>query len=147
MTHILSSTAIATIKETSNLVASRSEKITKHMYTILFKRFPSTKALFSNSSPDQYMKLAEALSAYAVNIEKLERLTPALKVIAHSHVMSHVKPSHYPMVGMALIQALEETLQEEATPSFIDAWREAYQYLADILITLEKEIQAESSTL
>jgi len=140
LTLILSPQSISIIKSTAELVTSNDTEISKRMYEILFLKYPHTKDLFKNSSEAQYMKLAEILSLYAVNIDKIERLKPALEVIANVHISSGVKPSHYTMIGMVLMEAMEEVLGDKATLEFMDAWREAYQVIGNILINLEKAL-------
>jgi len=136
----LSLQSITIIKSTAELVTSNDIKITKRMYEILFSKYPHVKNLFKNAPEDQYMKLAEILSVYAVNIDKIDRLKPALEVIAKAHVEAKIQPAHYPMIGMVLLQAMEETLGEKATLEFMDAWREAYQVIGNILINMEKAL-------
>ena len=113
------------------------------MFEILFSKYPHIENLFADMQEDQYMKLAEILSAYAINIEKIEKLRPALLVIAQKHVDLNIDPVHYPMIGMVLMQAMEETLGKEASIEFMDAWREAYQVIGNILIDMEKALYEE----
>ena len=140
MTLTLSPQTVKIIKSTAELVTSNDTKITKRMYEILFSKYPNVKELFKNAPEDQYMKLAEILSVYAVNIDKIERLKPALQAIADAHVIAEIKPVHYPMIGMVLLQAMEETLGDRATLEFMDAWREAYQVIGNILMNMEKAL-------
>jgi len=136
----LSKNSIEIIKATAEYITSRDTDITQAMYKILFSKYPNVQILFANAPKNQYMRLAEILSAYAVNIEKIDRLKPALLVIAKKHVEVGIKPVHYPMIGMVLMQAIEETLQAKATIEFMDAWREAFQVIANILIEMEREL-------
>ena len=62
--------------------------------------------------------------------------------MAQSHVRTHVKPEHYPMVGTAILDAIKEVLGDAATDEILNAWKEAYFFLADILIAREKELYA-----
>ena len=140
----LSSHSVNIIKNTAELITSNDTKITSRMYEILFSKYPKVKSLFKDAPEDQYMRLAEILSAYAVNIEKIDRLKPALIVIAKRHTEVGIKAAHYPMIGMVLMQAIEDTLGEKATVVFMDAWREAYQVIAAILIDIEEEIYKNS---
>ena len=136
----LSSSSINIIKNSAQLITSNDIEITTKMYKILFEKYPNVRSLFRDAPEDQYMRLAEILSAYAVNIEKIERLKPALMVIAKKHVLVGIQIAHYPMIGMVLMMAIEDVLKEQATVEFMDAWREAYQMIASILIEMEKEL-------
>jgi len=136
----LSEKSIDVIKTTSKMVVSRSAEITTEMYKIMFSKYPHVKELFKDQPENQYMILAEALSLFAMNINKIEKLTPALEVIARKHVQTNVRKGHYPIVGASLLQAMENVLKEQATIPFIDAWTEAYKYLSDILIEMEEKM-------
>lgn len=140
MQNKLTDKTINLIKESAAIITKYSPQITLRMYVILFDKHPEMKKIFENSPEDQYMKLAQALSAYAVNIEKLHILTPALEMIAKDHNKHNVLPSHYPIVGMALIEAMEDILNDNASLELIDAWREAYKHLASVLIELQKKV-------
>jgi len=139
----LSPKAISIVKSSAELITLNDVKITTRMYEILFTKYPKVKPLFKDAPQDQYMKLAEIISAYAVNIDIIEKLKPALLVIAKKHVRLNIQPAQYPMIGMVLMQAMEEVLGEKATPDFMDAWRESYKYIADVLIEMEKKLYLE----
>ena len=136
----LSPQTIKIIKNSAYLVTSNDTLITKRMYEIMFCKYPHFKKQFKNTPENQYMKLAEAISAYAMNIEKIERLKPALQVIARIHVKGKVLPSQYFKVGGVLLEAMEEVLGNRASLEFLDAWREVYTYVAKILIEMESEL-------
>ncbi len=130
----------AIIKSTAPLLKERGEEITTVMYRFLFARNPELVELFKDAEPDQYKKLASAVYAYAANIDKLEVLGKGIETMALAHVKTNIKPEHYPLVGEALLSAIAEVLGETATPEVIDAWKEAYFFLADVLIKREKEL-------
>ena len=139
----LSQQTIDVIADTADIIVGNATKITTRMYEILFSKYPQVKKLFVNQPDNQFMILAEALSLFAVNVDKLDKLKPALDVIAIKHVEVKIKAGHYPMVGMSLMQAMEEVLQEKATVDFMDAWREMYQYLGEVLINMESKLYKE----
>ncbi len=138
----LSPTTIETVKLTAGAVAQHAEAITAKMYEILFTEYPELKVLFSDADPDQHKKLAAAVSAFAVNIDNLAVLLPAVEKMAQSHVRTQVKPEHYPIVGVSILGAIKEVLGDAATDEILEAWKEAYFFLADILIAREKELYA-----
>jgi len=139
----LSQKSIDIIKESAELITANDTRITTRMYELLFSKYPHVKELFVNAPQDQYMKLAESLSAYAVNIDRLHILKPGLEVIAMAHVEVNIRPGHYPMVGMALMEAIEDTLGKRASVEFLDAWREAYKHISDVLIDIEEKLYLE----
>lgn len=130
----------AIIKATAPVLKIRGEEITTVMYRFLFERNPELKELFKNAEPDQYKKLAAAVYAYAANIDKLEVLGKGIETMARVHVKTNIQPEHYPLVGGALLSAIAEVLGDAATPEVIAAWKEAYFFLADVLIKREEEL-------
>ena len=142
----LSPSTIEIVKATAPAVAMNAEKITVRMYEILFADFPETKELFKDAEPDQHKKLAMAVGAYAANIDNLEVLAKAVEKMATVHVRTKVKPEHYPMVGVSILGAIKDVLGEAATEEVLSAWKEAFLFLADILIAREQELYAESGT-
>lgn len=138
----LSLQTIQIVKATAAPVSANSEAITKRMYEILFENYPETKILFQDADPDQHKKLAGAVSAYAANIDNLDVLAKAVEKMATTHVKTKVQAQHYPMVGLSLLSAVKDVLGEAATEEVLEAWKEAYFFLADILINREKELYA-----
>jgi len=139
----LSKTTIASIKETIPFIGQKAEDITSRMYEILFSKYPETKPLFDNAQSDQHKKLAGAIAAFASNIDNLEALGNAVEKMATKHVLTNVKPIHYPMVGDALLTAMSEVLGDDFSDEHKKAWGEAYNFLGDILMKREQEIYAQ----
>ena len=136
----LSPKTIEIVKATAAPVAQNAQAITTRMYEILFTDFPETKVLFENSNPDQHKKLAMAISAYAANIDNLTMLSMAIEKMASTHVLKKIKPEHYPMVGTSILKAIKDVLGDAANADVLDAWQDAYFFLADLLIAREKEM-------
>jgi nitric oxide dioxygenase len=138
----LSEKTIGIIKAAATPVAANAEAITSRMYEILFDTKPELKELFKDADPNQHKKLAAAISAYAANIDNLDVLSKAVENMASTHVGVKVKPEHYPLVGIALLTAIKDVLGDAATDEVLEAWQEAYFFLANILISREKELYA-----
>lgn len=82
-------------------------------------------------------------SAYAENVDKLQNLTAPVLRMAARHVEVGVKPEHYPIVAENLLPAIRDVLGDAATDEVLDAWGQAYWFLADILIAKEAGIYAQ----
>lgn len=134
---------ITIVKSTAPLIKSRGEAITEAMYRILFATYPGAEALFRDAPPSQRTKLANAVYAYAANIDKLEKLSGGIESMALAHVRTRVRPEHYPWVKDALVQAFCEVLGDDMTDEVLEAWSEAYDFLASTLIRREEELYAE----
>ena len=116
-------------------------------YEIAFNERPEYRRFFENThmiSPEegrkQAAKLAASVYAYASHIDELEKLGNAVEQIAHAHVNTRVIAEQYPVIGECLLAAMKDILGDAATPEVMEAWTEAYNSLADIFITREKEI-------
>lgn len=124
------------IRRSIPFLQSNGEKLTSRMYQILFEKDPELRSMFES---DNSKKLASALLAFAQNLERLNVLKPAINTMALAHTKAGVKPEHYPKVWDALYQAMVEM---DVSQDIIEAWKEAYWFLADVLISKEKKLYA-----
>jgi len=142
----LSEQTIAIVKATVPALAQYGTDITRAMYVRLFQD-DHIAALFNHSHQgsdgSQTKVLAQAILAYASNIDNLGALAGAVERIAQKHVGLQILPEHYPYVGKALLGAIGDVLGEAATPEIMNAWGEAFWFLADILIGREKSLYTE----
>jgi nitric oxide dioxygenase len=134
MANPLSADVIARVKATAPALAVHGVAITQAMYARLFQD-AHIKALFNhgNQGPDgkQAHALAGAILAYASNIDNLAVLGPAVERIAQKHV------------GYNILAAIKDVLGDAATDEILDAWGQAYWFLADILKDREAAIRAQ----
>jgi nitric oxide dioxygenase len=141
---MLSAAHRAIVTATVPILEQGGEALTRHFYQILFKDYPEVIPFFNQANQEggvQQRALANAVLAYARNIEKLEALGPLVATIINKHVSLQIQPSHYPLVGASLLKAIREVLGAEvATDAVIEAWGAAYGQLADILSGAEQQI-------
>jgi hemoglobin-like flavoprotein len=145
MTTPLSEQTIAIVKSTAPILQVHGVAITTRMYERLFVD-PEIKALFdmaAQTSGEQPKRLAAAILAFAQNVDKLDVLKPAIERIAARHVATHIKPEHYPAVANALLPAIKDVLGDAVDDTVLNAWREAYWFLADVLKARESSLYAE----
>lgn len=141
----LSHQTIATVQATVPALEQHGPAITETMYRRLFRN-RDIAALFNHANQakgTQRLALAQAVLAYARNIDNLAVLGATVERIAQKHVGYAILPEHYPHVAEALLGAIEEVLGDAATSDVLQAWGEAYWFLADILIEREGGIRAE----
>ncbi len=140
----LSQETIEIVKQSVPALAAHGSDITKRMYARLFED-DHIKSLFNQANQgeggSQVHELAAAILGYAQNIENLGALAPVVERIAHKHIGYHILPEHYPYVANALLAAIADVLGEAATPTLLQAWGEAYWFLADILKEREVAIR------
>lgn len=138
----LSESTVEIVKATIPVLQEYGVAITTRMYEIMFSNYPDVKKMFSGAPDEQPNILATAVAAYAMNIDNLGALAEAVEKMVVAHVRTGVQPEHYPIVGESLLAAMKEVLGDAATPEILDAWGEAYFFLADILIEAEKKAYA-----
>jgi Hemoglobin-like flavoprotein len=143
MPRALSDQTIALVKATVPALERHGPAITEVMYRRLFRN-GHIAALFNHANQQsgiQRLALAQAVLAYARNVDNLPALGAAVERIAQKHVGYAILPEHYPFVAEALLGAIGEVLGEAATPEILQAWGEAFWFLADLLIDREAAIR------
>ena len=116
---MLTSSQIALIKSSEPAIRAHGLEITKLMYSRMLAEHPELCNIFNLShqaAGTQQKTLAAALALYAANIDALQNLSGAVKVIAERHAALCVKPEHYQIVGKCLLAAAEKVLGDAATP-------------------------------
>ncbi len=143
---MLSQQTIDIVKSTAPILDQHAETLTRHFYKRMFAHNPEVAPFFNpahQESGSQQKALAGAICAYAANIDNLAVLGGAVELIAQKHVSLMIRPEHYPIVGSNLLASIREVLGAGATDDVINAWAEAYGFLADILIGREAQIYKE----
>jgi nitric oxide dioxygenase len=130
------------IAATLPAVKAHATEITGVFYPLMFERYPQVKAYFNQAHQQQGTQrqaLANAVVAYASNLDRLEVLGDAVSLIVHKHVSLGIEPEHYPIVGECLLAAIELVLGDAASDEVLTAWGEAYAQLAELLIGAEEQ--------
>lgn len=140
---MLSAHTIETVESTIPLLAEQGEAITRHFYAKLLTENPELNNVFNPANKGkggQARALADAVFAYASTLNNLEALLPAVARIAHKHVSLGVTPEQYPIIGGALLSAIQEVASlPDGHPALV-AWGEAYGVLAEVFINAEETL-------
>lgn len=134
------------VKATVPILQERGSEITKRFYQLMFENHPELKNIFNQTNQrkgDQSKALADTVYAAAANIDQLEVILPQVKQISQKHKSLNIKPEHYPIVGKYLLLAMKEVLGDTASDAVINAWEKAYGVIANVFITIEKEMYDE----
>lgn len=147
MTTTLSAETIAIVKATAPALQQHGVGITTRMYERLFQD-PEIRHMFdqaAQTSGEQPKRLAAAILAYARNVDNLDVLGAAVQRMTDRHVETGVRPEHYPAVAKALLPAIKDVLGDAVGDTVLNAWGEAYWYLADILMGVEARMYARAA--
>ncbi|KAJ5480210.1 hypothetical protein N7530_005719 [Penicillium desertorum] len=128
------------VKSTIPALEEYGVTITTLFYKRMLEKNPELKNMFTvhQTTGEQPAALAHAVWAYAVNIDHPEALSTAVSRIGHKHASLGVTPAQYPIVGEHLLAAIKDVLGPAANEQVLDAWKAAYQQLADIFINFEQ---------
>lgn len=146
---MVSARTIDIVKATVPALEEHGLALTRHFYRRLFADMPELRNLFNmgnQAGGAQQQALAQAVLAYARNIDNPGALAPVASRIAHKHASIGIRAEHYPIVGRNLLASIREVLGAAATDAVIDAWAEAYQALAEVLIAAEAELYRASAS-
>lgn len=141
--HTLTQEQIQLVKATAPVFQKLGVKITSTFYQNMFADHPELKNIFNlvhQKSGAQPTSLANAVFAYAANIDNLGALGSAVSRIGHKHASLQITPEQYPIVGDYLLRAVKQVLGDGIDDKTVDAWKVAYAQLADIMIGFEKKL-------
>jgi hemoglobin-like flavoprotein len=111
-----------------------AENAVKTFYGRLFEIDPSTVPLFrAVDMPEQRRKLAQSLALAVQSLRDPDAFVAQLEDLGRRHADYRVTDAHYEAVRTALLWTLERELGPAWTPDVADAWREAYDMLADAM--------------
>ncbi len=115
-------------------IKTQADEFSDSFYQILFDKYPALQPLFSKTDmKKQKNKLIESLDLVLVNVHNPKAFNSILKDLGKRHVKYGAVLTDYPLVGDALLQALEKHLGKDWTPSVKHAWTSAYQTIADTM--------------
>nr|WP_319800436.1 NO-inducible flavohemoprotein [Flavobacterium sp. N503310] len=129
------------------MLRASGEDLTNYFYARMFKHHPELRNMFNmgnQANGRQKSALANAVLAYAENIEDPSVLIGILKGIGTKHRSLNIQPEQYKIVGTHLIASIGEVVGEAATLPILEAWTVAFYELADIMINLEKGLYEEN---
>lgn len=134
----------AIIKSTVPLLEAGGEQLTQHFYNTMLSEYTDVRVLFNQAAQDsgrQPRALANSLLLYAKNIDSPENLQDLVDLVTHKHASLQILPEQYIIVGTCLLRAIKEVLGDEiATADVMDAWKNAYFALADLLTQKEETL-------
>jgi hemoglobin-like flavoprotein len=99
-------------------------------YDRLFEVAPALRPMFPADMRDQKRKLFVMIATAVQGLGDLNKLVPQLKALGARHGGYGVKPSHYDIVGDALLWTLAKGLGDAFTPDVERAWTRVYGVMA-----------------
>lgn len=134
---------IRLVQATVPTLQQQSKAFSELFYRNMFAAHPELLNIFNpanQASGQQPRSLAGSVLVYGANLHQPEVLGSMVERIAHKHVSLEAQAEHYPVVGKFLLDALQTILGDQATPETIQAWKAAYEQLAQIMIDVEGQM-------
>lgn len=134
------------LENTFKLVEPRADEFAASFYQTLFADCPAAQPLFANTDMEKQQKKLIVSLVYVVgNLRYPDNLTAKLKDLGAKHVTYGTMSDHYPIVGAALLKTLEAYIGSAWTPDVKQAWTDAYEAIASIMVEGAKEYEAAQS--
>lgn len=131
------------IQQTVPVLKANGQALTDYFYHRMLSQVPELKETFNmghQRDGKQAKALANAVLAYAENIEDPGVLLPVVNMICQKHVSLNIQAPDYAVVGDHLLHSISEVLSVPMENELISAWAIAYHQLADSMIETEKGI-------
>ncbi len=109
----------------------RADDVARRFYEELFALAPDAEPLFSTDMSLQRAKLFNELDEIAHAIPTLDAFVERAQQLGSEHVDFGVQRRHYTAFGTVLLSVLAEFLGNTFTPEMEEAWRRAYNLVAD----------------
>lgn len=127
---------VETLERSFDLVAPRGEDLMDHLYANIFARAPSVLPLFSETDMNRQKKmLLQILVVLRTSLRNLDAIVPTLQSLGARHARYGVLPEHYPVVGVALLEAMATVGGEAWKPEYTAAWAGAYSVVQDAMLS------------
>jgi nitric oxide dioxygenase len=110
-----------------------ADEVATLFYARLFELDPALRSLFKNDMRAQGRMLTSVINLAVLQLERLEKLVPAVREMGQRHATYGVQERHYEIVGAALLDTLAAGLQAAFTAEVEDAWMATYTILADTM--------------
>jgi nitric oxide dioxygenase len=131
---IMTPEQVGLVKSTFIFAIPVSEAVARDFYGRLFGSCPHLRRLFSGNMAVQRQKLMLTLTSIVRDLDRLDRLVPAVSELARRHVGYGVRDEYYAPVGIALIEALRGALGARFTAEVEAAWIAAYDLLSSAMM-------------
>jgi NAD(P)H-flavin reductase/hemoglobin-like flavoprotein len=122
------------LKESWTLVEEQQDKLASYFYARMFMSNPQLRDLFPVQMDTQRARLLGAIVTAVQTVDDPERFGEYLRSLGRDHRKFHAEPAHYEAVRIALLDALRTFAGEQWSPEYDQAWRDAYDRIAQAMM-------------
>jgi len=131
--HNLTEKEIKLIQESFQLLSSKSAKVGKDFYQLLFERNPELKELFKVDMNEQALAFMRMVKTVVEGLNNPQIIIPAVQQLGKKHSEYGVEYKHYKDFGNCLIECIEKELQPNFSIETKKAWQKLYNLLAEVM--------------
>jgi nitric oxide dioxygenase len=124
---------ISLVKSSFAEATADSRELARVFYDRLFEMSPELRTMFTTDRVEQERKLTHELEAIVGLLDHVDQLVLRTSDLGSRHVGYGARADHYDLVGAAMLAALAEVLGAEFTTETADAWRYAYNLVAEAM--------------
>ncbi len=125
---------IALVQATLDDLGPQVDEVVQHFYDRLFSADPAVAALFSTDPAVQRRKFEVELRQIIRAISGFDAFVSRAHELGRRHAGYGVRARHYRLVGDSLLGALGDVLAERFSPEAAEAWRLAYDLIAEAMM-------------
>ncbi len=126
---------VQALRSSFDLVAPRADELAERFYDRLFDDYPELEPLFVGTNFDeQRQKLIQSIALIVKSLEDPEALTRYLHQLGVGHDEKGVTENDYEPVANSLLATLAEIADEHWNQELEDAWTEALETVASIML-------------
>jgi len=118
------------------LIRPMADQIAKSFYLHLFEIAPRTMRLFTGDMDRQGIMLMTSLDLAVQGLGDMESVMPSVHALGERHYSYGVKPEYYQSAVESFVWSLEQHLGDQFTAELREAWRMAFQALADAMLSV-----------
>jgi len=122
------------VQDSFELAAPHAAELSANFYSILFEMAPEVRELFPEDLREQQGKLMHMIAFIVRRLHVIDEIVKPVENLGVRHVHYGAKPEHYPVVGAALLKALNTTFPDAFTPEMESAWAKAYGILTTVML-------------
>ena len=124
---------IALVKTSFAEATAEPERLARVFYDRLFATAPELRLLFTSDRSEQERKLTLELKEIVGLLDHVDQLVARTSDLGSRHVGYGARADHYDLVGTAMLEALSDVLGDRFTTEAADAWRFAYNLVAEAM--------------
>ena len=125
---------VAMVQSSVAQLGRQTTDLAARFYERLFEAAPSFRDMFSEHPAVQEALFLSELAVLVDSISQFDAFIARTRRLGASHAAYGVTYTHYETVGLALLDALADTLGPEFTSELRSAWRLAYDLMAETMM-------------